>query len=135
MMAAALENGGATVYIVGRRKDVLDKAVRERSVSPPARSPSPVVRCLLLLYSRVSEVCVAFGKLTGYPASAQNGQYHQRVRKHASCKYRMSLPEAEYCGNQGESVPDMNRKVYSRRSVYPNEPKDQEVGIAYKRYQ
>jgi NADP-dependent 3-hydroxy acid dehydrogenase YdfG len=32
MMAKALENNGATVYIVGRRKEVLDVAVREHSV-------------------------------------------------------------------------------------------------------
>ncbi|KAI0320942.1 hypothetical protein OF83DRAFT_1052072 [Amylostereum chailletii] len=31
MIATALENNGATVYIVGRRKDVLERAVRERS--------------------------------------------------------------------------------------------------------
>lgn len=31
MIATALENNGATVYIVGRRKEVLEQAVRERS--------------------------------------------------------------------------------------------------------
>lgn len=32
MMAKALENNGATVYIVGRRLDVLEKAAREHNV-------------------------------------------------------------------------------------------------------
>ena len=34
MMAKALENNGATVYIVGRRKEVLEVAARENSVRP-----------------------------------------------------------------------------------------------------
>ncbi|KAJ3508598.1 hypothetical protein NLJ89_g5674 [Agrocybe chaxingu] len=33
MMATALETNGATVYIVGRRMDVLEKAAKENSVS------------------------------------------------------------------------------------------------------
>jgi len=32
MMATALENNGATVYIVGRRKQVLEKAAKEHNV-------------------------------------------------------------------------------------------------------
>lgn len=32
-MASALENNGATVYIIGRRFDVLQKAARENNVS------------------------------------------------------------------------------------------------------
>lgn len=32
MMAKALENNGATVYIVGRRLDVLEKAAEENNV-------------------------------------------------------------------------------------------------------
>ena len=32
MIATALENNGATVYIVGRRAEALEEAVRERSV-------------------------------------------------------------------------------------------------------
>lgn len=32
MIAAALENNGATVYIIGRRLDVLEKAAKENNV-------------------------------------------------------------------------------------------------------
>jgi hypothetical protein len=35
MMAKALENNGAIVYIVGRRLDVLEKATREHNVRQP----------------------------------------------------------------------------------------------------
>lgn len=34
MMARALENNGATVYICSRRRDVLEKAAHEHNVSP-----------------------------------------------------------------------------------------------------
>ena len=33
MMATALENNGAIVYIIGRRQDVLERAVKEKSVN------------------------------------------------------------------------------------------------------
>ncbi|KAI0035227.1 NAD-binding protein [Vararia minispora EC-137] len=45
MMAAALENNGATVYIVGRRKDVLDRAVHERSRHGKMRAVKCDVTC------------------------------------------------------------------------------------------
>lgn len=32
MMAGALENNGATVYILGRRKEALEKTIAERAV-------------------------------------------------------------------------------------------------------
>ena len=35
MMAKALEHNGATVYIVGRRLDVLEKAAQEHNVRQP----------------------------------------------------------------------------------------------------
>ena len=36
MLAKALEHNGATVYIVGRRLDVLETAAHEESVSAPS---------------------------------------------------------------------------------------------------
>ena len=44
MMAKALENNGATVYIVGRRKEVLEKAAAENNVRPHL----PLVSFLLM---------------------------------------------------------------------------------------
>ena len=38
IMAKALEHNGATVYIVGRRLDVLEKAAREHNVRQPFTS-------------------------------------------------------------------------------------------------
>lgn len=34
MIATALENNGATVYIIGRRLEVIERAAREHSVRP-----------------------------------------------------------------------------------------------------
>lgn len=36
MMAKALENNGATVYILGRRLSILEKAAREHNVCQPS---------------------------------------------------------------------------------------------------
>lgn len=51
MMAKALENNGATVYIVGRRKEILEKAAAENNV----RHHLPLVS--LSLISIISADC------------------------------------------------------------------------------
>jgi len=46
MMANALETNGAIVYIIGRRLEVLERAVKEKSVSGPLET----VRCWLTVH-------------------------------------------------------------------------------------
>jgi NADP-dependent 3-hydroxy acid dehydrogenase YdfG len=43
MMAKALENNGATVYIIGRRLSVLQEAAKANSVSPAVWLSLPLV--------------------------------------------------------------------------------------------
>lgn len=45
MIAKALEENGAQVYIVGRRKDVLESVAKKEAVSLDIRSESHDVKC------------------------------------------------------------------------------------------
>lgn len=45
MIAKALEENGAKVYIVGRRKDVLESVAKKEAVSLDIRSKSHDVKC------------------------------------------------------------------------------------------
>lgn len=42
MMVKALEENGAKVYIVGRRKELLEKVAKEEAVRPKSGCPNPM---------------------------------------------------------------------------------------------
>lgn len=63
MIAKALENNGAIVYIVGRRFDVLEKAATENNVSSVS-IPARVISCLVLLLKTYGNIIPVKGDVT-----------------------------------------------------------------------